>query len=516
MKKLAYISALALFFSCFISCKKDKAITSPSAKLTFSQDSILFDTVFTSIGSTTKLFRIHNKNNGKLIISSLKLARGTASFFRLNVDGVPGKSFTNLEIAAQDSMYIFVEVTINPAYDPITSPFIYKDSILFEINGNQQHFDLIAFGQNAYYHMPNYKIIESPTTALYYSLDTNVVGHASVTWKNDKPHLIYGYLVVDSLHNLIIPQNTKIYLHDGAGIWVYRFGNIQINGAKDFEVTFQGDRLEQEYKDVPGQWDRIWINEGYSANIINYAIIKNATIGIHAGYSLLDGYENGQTTYTPPNTTRLFLTNTIIQNCSYAGILGHCYNIDGGNDVVVNCGSHLLEFDYGGNYTFYQSTFANYWEQTNNSSSSSSRTTPSFVFNNYFNGNQPKQPSPFDTLLFGNCIFDGSLAEEFNFDTIGNSSPPGFTDPSVFAFNYCFLKTGNLQQNKAPTNTCQISQGISYVSPSTYNFVLNPGSAPLGAGRPQYNGGYIMDIKGNSPSTSATNPFGYPNMGAYQ
>ncbi|HTA62885.1 MAG TPA: hypothetical protein VK835_10535, partial [Bacteroidia bacterium] len=421
MKKLFYISALALFFSFFISCKKDKTITSPNAKLSFSQDSVLFDTVFTKIGSTTKLFRVHNRNNGKVNISSIRLARGNASFFRLNVDGVPGKSFSNIEIAAQDSMYIFVEVTIDPNNQ--TNPFIYRDSILFDLNGGEQHLDLIAFGQNAYYHMPNQKIIFSNSSALYYSLDTNKIGAASVTWKNDKPHLIYGYLVVDSLHHLTIPPGTNIYVHNSGGIWVYRYGSISIGagGSTNNLVTFQGDRLEEEYKDVPGQWDRIWINEGGLTSInntISYTVIKNAYIGIHAGYSAFDGVGN---TVNVGDHKKLTLTNTIIQNCSSMGILGHFYNITGGDNVIVNCGQYLFKVEFGGSYTFYQSTFANYWNQTNNSQTSNARTTPSFYFGNYESSTQLSQPA--DSLYFGNCIMDGSLAEEFQFDTIAGTVP---------------------------------------------------------------------------------------------
>ena len=507
MKKLLYISAIALFFSFFISCKKDKPITSSSAKLSFSQDSLLFDTVFTSIGSTTKLFRIHNRNNGKLIISSLKLARGTNSFFRLNVDGVAGKSFSNLEIAAQDSMYIFVEVTIDPTFDPSVSPFIYKDSILFEINGNQQHFNLIAFGQNAYYYMRDKKIYDSHgDLALYYDTLPNTPNSSgSYTMKNDKPHLIYGQLVVDSSQTLNIQDGAKIYLHDGGQIWVYQYGNIHINGTQNSEVTFQGDRLEQEYKDVPGQWDRIWINEG-GVNTISYAVIKNAYIGIQAGYAAFGGYP---LPYNAAISTSLKLDHTIIQNCSGIGLLAQGYTVTGGDNVVVNCGQSLCEFDYGGKYVFYQSTFANYWAQTNNSSSSSSRTTPSFAFNNYFNGNIV---SPFDSLYFGNCILDGSLAEEFQFDTIAG----GFSNRSAFAFNYCALKTGSLPQNTNPSHTCQTSQtnlNMKFINPTIYNFditITPPYSAAYQAGSVLFNGGYTTDIKGNPPT--GTNP----NMGAYQ
>lgn len=397
-------------------------------------------------------------------------------------------------------MYIFVQVTINPNYDPVTSPFIYRDSIVIHVNGNTQYFPLIAFGQNAYYHIYNQKIIFSNTQALYYSLDTNVNGVASVTWKNDKPHLIYGYVVVDSLHHLTIPSGTNIYVHNGGGMWVYRYGSITMNGTLHNPVTFQGDRLEQEYKDVPGQWDRIWINEGSTANIINYAVIKNAFIGVHAGYSAFDGVGNTVDTTIPK---RLTLNYTIIQNCSYSGILGHYYNIIGGNDVVVNCGQHILEFDYGGKYTFYQCTFANYWNQTNNSTNSSSRTTPSYYFNNYYNGNIL---SNFDSLWFGNCIFDGTLAEEFQFDTLAN----GFQSRLALGFNFCALKTGSLLANSPITTTCEINQPDDFINPGVYNFDLGSLSAALGQGSSFFTGGYQTDINGkplNNPK---------PNIGAYQ
>jgi hypothetical protein len=510
VRKLIQIIFIALVFHGFISCKRDKILTGPSVKLNFSQPNIMFDTVFTKIGSTTQIFRVHNNNNGEINISSIRLARGTASFYRLNVDGVPGtpgKVFTNIQVAAKDSLYIFVEVTINPNYDPITSPFIYKDSIIFELNGNTQYFDLIAFGQNAYYHMPNQTLIVTSTQAIYYdTLPVKLYG--TDTFKNDKPHLIYGYLLVDSLQTLYIEPGTKIYVHNAGGIWVYRYGTINIAGTSASPVTFQGDRLEQAYQDVPGQWDRIWINEGSTKNTIDHAVIKNAYIGVHAGYSVFDGLELPWADGS--DHKRLTLTNTIIQNCSYAGLLGHFYNITGGNDVIVNCGSHLVEFDFGGNYSFYQCTFANYWDQTNNSTTPSARTTPSFLFNNYYNGNTLAQ---FDTLMFGNCIFDGTMAEEFQFDTITG----GFMDRSVFAFNYCALKTGILHVNTTPTNNCEIITGTSnlmrFDNTSNYNFDISvnpPYSAAYQAGLQMYNGGYFTDINGN--------PFingGNPNMGAY-
>jgi hypothetical protein len=484
VKKLLSISILVLIVALFPSCRKDKLIVNSSAKLSFTTDSILFDTVFTSIGSTTKLFRVHNNNNGVVNISSIRLARGASSFYSLNVDGVAGKSFTDIEIAAHDSIYVFVKVSIDPNADPSVSPFIYRDSILFETNGNKQDVKLVSFGQNAYYHLADQKIIISNTQALYYSLDTNLTTAVCHTWKVDKPHVIYGYLVIDSLHTLVIPQDAKIYIHNNGGIWVYRGGCIQIKGAVGHEVIIQGDRREPDYKDLPGQWDRIWINEGSSGNcsngnIIDYAIIKNGFIGVQAGYSVLDGYGGNVIGGEPRHLT---LTNTKIQNCSFAGLLAHYFEITAGNDVISNCGKYLGVFQYGGKYNFTQCTFANYWSQTNNSSSGSqSRTTPSFLFNNY----SGTTILPFDSLFFANCIMDGNLAEEFAYDTIAG----GFYDQARFKFDYSLLKTQtNISVSSLRFFNClnSTTSSPSFVDVGKYDFHLNSNSAAIGTGDNAY------------------------------
>jgi hypothetical protein len=467
----------------------------------------MFDTVFTSIGSTTQIFRVHNPNNGIVDISSIRLARGSSSFYRLNVDGHTGPAgtvYSNIQIAAKDSMYIFVQVTINPNYNPIVSPFIYRDSIIFELNGNTQYFDLIAFGQNAYYHMGNQPWLFTSTQAI--SIDTLPISiNSTDTFKKDKPHLLYGYVFVDSYQKLYIEPGAKLYVHGGGGIWVYQNGSITIAGTPTDSVIIQGDRLEQAYQDVPGQWDRILINEG-GTNTITNAVIKNAFIGVQAGYAAVSFGTKNNSAYTPgvPSAS-LTINNTIIQNCSGSGILAQGYTITGGDNVVVNCGQNLLEFDYGGSYSFYQCTFANYWNQTNNSSSSSARTTPSFNFNNYYNGNVQ---SPFTNLYFGNCIFDGTLAEEFNFDTLAGSLP-GFNTP--YSFNYCDLKTGMFAANSAPhTYSCQINGSMNFVNTAAYNFDFPQISSSIGyqRGSSSYMGGYMKDINGNAFTTP-------PNMGAY-
>src|SRR5476651_1317000 len=102
-KKSFYILWAVIIFNVVTSCRKDaQIITDPSAKLDFPIDTVQFDTVFTTVGSATQNFVIYNHHNQPINISSIRLANGAASNFRLNVDGSPGKTFTNVQIGPND------------------------------------------------------------------------------------------------------------------------------------------------------------------------------------------------------------------------------------------------------------------------------------------------------------------------------------------------------------------------------------------------------------------------------
>lgn len=427
------IILLAFILFDLTSCKKDKLITDSSAKLEFSQDSVLFDTVFTTIGSSTKNIRVRNKNNQRIKISAIELAGGNASPFIVNVDGMPGKSFSDVEIAANDSIYIFIQVNVNPTNS--NSPLIISDKLNFIVNGNTQSVALEAWGQDAYYHKPTDAIKFSDGSYLAYSLVSNST-NTTVIWNNDKPHVIYGYLVVDSTQKLIINAGVRVYLNYKAGLWVFRYGEIKVLGQKGNEVTFSPARRERDYADEPGQWDRIWINEGSENNEINYAIIKNGYVGIQA--------ELFGNNFNEPR--RLKITNTKIQNMSLWGLYGLAYNVYGGNNVISNCQEHCVNLQLGGKYTFLHCTFANFWEKE------TSRSKPTLNINNY-NSNQVL---PLDSAYFGNCIIDGKLENEINLDI-------DYTDsnfqPKVM-FSNCWLKT--------TLNTSDINKYINVRTGSSY------------------------------------------------
>ncbi|MEO7769031.1 MAG: hypothetical protein ABIS01_16490, partial [Ferruginibacter sp.] len=203
------------------SCKKDSFITSSNASIGTSSDSLKYDTVFTSIGSITQTFKITNPNNQKLLLSKVKLMGGTASAFKINVNGMPNAEVNNIEILANDSIYVFVSVNINP--NTANLPFIVKDSIQILYNGNSRFVQLEAFGQNA-------------------NFLRNKILKGNISWANNLPYVILGSLQVDTNAVLTIAPGCKIYSHANAPIIVD--GTLITNGISSSKVIFSGDRLD--------------------------------------------------------------------------------------------------------------------------------------------------------------------------------------------------------------------------------------------------------------------------------
>jgi hypothetical protein len=200
----------------------------------------------------------------------------------MNVNGLPGTSFNDIELRAGDSLWIFVEVTVDPNTQLL--PYIIQDSIVFETNGNRQDVDLVSWGQNAHFivanQVLNLKDDQGKTVGqIKYAIIDTIDNHTTI-WDNQLPYVVYGgYAVVDSSTTLEITQGTQIHFSNNAGLWVYKGGKLKVTGTAQNQVVFQGLRREQAYVDEPGQWDRIWINDG-AINEIDHAVIKNGYIGL--------------------------------------------------------------------------------------------------------------------------------------------------------------------------------------------------------------------------------------------
>ena len=324
-KSYIYLFYFALFvtIASTTSCKKTTFYSTEN--LSFSADTLVFDTVFTTIGSTTQQFKIYNNDSKTITISEMELMGGSGSPFRINVDGVSGTNLAEVELEGNDSLFVFVEVTLDANNG--TQPMIIEDRVRFKTNGTDQYVVLVAYGQDAYFH----------TTIFSQGiLDLN-----EGIWANDKPHVIYGAAIIDSAKSLTIQQGTDIYIHDGAYLFNYK-GELNIEGSESSPVTFQGDRLEAAYDDVSGAYYGIYMQEALPSTI-NYAVIKNATAGIH----MFSKDPTINTDYT------LKVSNTVIQNCASYGVFLYAgAKIKAENCLITGNGVHALLVLEGGDFNF--------------------------------------------------------------------------------------------------------------------------------------------------------------------
>jgi hypothetical protein len=306
------MKAIALSLNCFlilfISCRKESFITSPDARMTITIDTLKYDTVFTTTGSVTKSFKIINENNQKLKLSSVKLMGGNSSAYKMNVDGLPVTEATNIEIEANDSVYVFVQVNVNQSSANL--PFIIRDSVQVSFNGNKRMVQLEAWGQNAHF-LRNKEITTDET------------------WTNDLPYVILGYLYVHENRKLTIEKGCRIYVNARAPFIVE--GTLQVNGSKDSadRVYFNGDRLDDPYKDFPASWPGIYFSSTSKDNIFNYAVIKNAYQSVAA---------EGLSLNANPKVT---LNQCIIDNSYDAGIIAVNSSITAVNCLISNCGMNI-------------------------------------------------------------------------------------------------------------------------------------------------------------------------------
>lgn len=369
LKSMRYLFLFpSLLLIILSACRKDENITTdPSARLNFSADSIQFDTVFTSIGSTTRRLKVFNPNKKAIRISQIKLAGADNSAFGININGQPNVELNEIELRGNDSLTIFIKVTIDPGLSDL--PFVVADSISFLTNGNLQQVQLVAYGQNARF------------------LDNAVISQ-NTTWDKTLPYVIYNSVSVAQNASLTLQAGTRIYFHKNSKMLIA--GTLAVDGSSTDTVTFASDRLERLYNEEPGQWAGIHFLGTSKDNHINHAIIKNALTGIR-----IDPPQNNP-------GVNLLLTNSIIKNMSIAGLEAYQASVTGYNNLFYNCGQYLVYAAGGGNFELKQNTFAAF---------NSSRQTPAVYFTDEQNVNNNITAGLLSIDLVNNIIW-GSLADE--------------------------------------------------------------------------------------------------------
>jgi len=445
---------LLLFTISFLSCEPgiEKVSSDPSLKLSFSQDTVIFDTIFTSIGSITKRFKVYNRNKEAVNISNIRVAGDLNSPYTIFVNGDEGKEFLNTQIFGEDSILILVKAKIDPTIQNM--PFVVEDSVLFNTNGNDQQVKLLAWGQNAHF------------------LNDSIIACNS-TWQNDKPYVIINSVLVDSLCTLTIEKGVRIFLHNNSNFYVG--GKLIVQGAPNENVIFTNDRLDEPYKSTPGQWNGIFFLEGSKGNAIDYTTIRNSQYGIWLG------------TPDDDSTPDLVLTNSIIENVAIAGLICFTSDLDAYNLVIDNCGQYTLANFAGGNYNYTHLTIANYsFDFVHNN--------PSIVFTDNLDLSDGSVIKGDLNVNIVNSILWGSLNSEVGFDLSDQ------LNRLTFYANY--IKTQN--DTFALHNTINVDP--QFVKPELFDYKLDSMSPAIDAGVSTF---VLKDIEGKDRGLK-------PDLGAYE
>ncbi|WP_369753519.1 hypothetical protein AB3G34_03995 [Flavobacterium sp. WC2409] len=498
MRPIKFLFFIGIFIS-ICSCRSDFETVLSTGDLAFSKDTIYLDTVFTNIGSSTYRLKVYNHSKNDINIPTIQLGKGLSSKYRLTVDGMQGtngKLFTNVTLLAKDSLYIFIETTAAIA-DANPTDFLYTDQIQFDSGENAQKVALVTLIQDAVFLYPK-RLADGTTETLpigdqqiegFYLDENNPINGNELIFTNKKPYVIYGYAAVPTGKTAVFDAGSRVYFHANSGLIVANNASININGGKsttanlEKEVVFEGDRLEPQYDDVPGQWGTIWLSSGSTNNLINHLTIKNATIG------LLIQNNDGTTTS---------IKNTQIYDSSTYGILAQTGKIVGENIAINSAGLASLACSYGGDYKFTHSTFNNNW----NSSSQLAVT-----IDNSISGATP-ETKDLTQATFNNCIIYGSYTNEIAINKSG-------TGTFEYQFNNCLVKFDSSNTNSLyqfATDPVHYNGIILNQSPKFFNVNLNKlnideSSSAFAKG----NSAYLipLDIIGNTRTTP-------PDLGAFQ
>jgi len=481
-KNVLYLFIILLSTN-FFACKDDFENYSVNAQdhLSFSIDTLSFDTILTTVNSPALAFRVYNKNAKPLLISSIQLASGATGDFKINVDGMAGSVFENVEILAKDSLLVLVNV--KPKENGQYTPTLFNDYVLFETNGVQQKVVLQAFGQDVYVYR-------------------GVVLSKDSVLDSQKPYLIYDSLVIDKDATVEIREGSVFYMSSNAQLIVN--GTIKIKGTREKPVIFRGSRTDYvatiPYDLIPGQWGGIrFASESYGNEMENVRI-RNGKYGM----DIKCAGDLSRNKLTMRNVVLTNVTGNLLQaiNC----------NLIAENCELTNSKDTLL-YIVGGSCRFTHCTIANCY--------------PSNQLIGLGNSN-------YKTLILADYIFNWNTeafenypvinAEFYNTIIWGNSSmsPIQITgnDSIPYLFQNCLLPNEATKDSKVIDCIFQVDPLFKKINPfeseknpwyPSFDFSLQKTSPAIGAANLKIAGQIPYDLYGFYRLTD-----GKPDLGAYE
>jgi len=460
------IFVVTIFFGLFFllfACKKDNFYTGNTAVLTFSTDTLTFDTIFTTVGTVTRFFKVENNSRQNLLIDEIRIVQGSSSPFRINVDGisVPSGVIENVEILAKDYIYIFVEATLGE--NNLNDPFVIINELQYSYNGLSQSSYLQAWGQDAYFHFGE------------------VYTNENVIWNNDKPHVIvrngsFPGVGVDSFSTLTILPGTKIFTSIGAGVFVDGELTIGQPGNQD-TVTFRSDKIEVlpnglDLSQTAGLWYGIAIFDGAKANLHN-VVIEQATYGITGRF-----VSGRYSTYSNASRPEINLDKVVIAKTQQHALIALNSKLTAKNCLFYGAGSHLVVLALGGDYEIDNCTFYNAGGQ------GLSHQNATFALSNFAQNQNGGAVNAMQKANITNTIIYGTLTEDVLLSELPQAA-------FLYDFKNCLLKTELDISSSARFTNCIANQNPLFENTSDGDFRLRNGSPCIDAG---FDNGLSIDL----------------------
>lgn len=480
---LASILALLFIHACTL---EENFRTDAGTELSFSQDTVRFDTVFTEVGSATRSFKIFNPYDQPISLKSIRVATNPGGRFRINVDGLSGEELNDVFMPPNDSIYVFVEVKVDPDQDVSASPFILEGEVIIVATDLPQRVVLEAYGQNA-----NYLPIDR--TRAGFGLLT--CDFDEIVFDDPKPYVLYGSLVVDEC-TLTLPPGAKLYVHGGLvrndvlfpespifndGIIIFQnTGKLNIQGTAANPVLIATDRLEERFQEQGGQFSGIRLGEGTGPHVISHARIRNGIVGIFVD-----------------SLSTLTISNTEISYTSSTGLVGYQANVSAKNLSIHSNGGGALQAIKGGRYRLDYCTLVNYGGQN-----------PAVALTNGFQVTRDAfVRSNLDAVLRNTIVF-GSLGDEF--------ALVDFSEPNLLNYRLenCILKSDRVPMNRPEFAdrciNCLIpaSSDALFLNASRDTFLLDSMSVAIGFAQPIQT--ITVDLLDNQRDATT------PDCGAYE
>lgn len=387
MKSRLYTIIILLSVLIFIplvsSCIEDDISTDAADQPDFSADTLKMGLTFTEWATPTHSFKVYNRHDKVMNISSIALRDDAEGYFRLNVDGISGETFSNVEIRPNDSIYVFVEATLptNGSATPVNI---------------ERHLDFITNGVS--------KTVVLSIDGQDVERRTGIVIDRDTRWNANLPYQVFDSLIVAKGATLTLDAGVTLHFHDKAFMRVD--GTLRCEGTPQKPVNFTGDRTDDILSDTPydlmsGQWDGVKFSSTSRDNYISHTSIRNTHYGVIV--------DSTGTTDTPA----IYLLNSQLRNS-----IGSVFTVRYSDVVAVGCefaeaGGNVVNLT-GGNHVFNHCTLANYYLFA-----ASGGTLLSLGHLNA--DNDDLSGLPYTSADISNCILYGNSTELSHGDLIGTN-----------------------------------------------------------------------------------------------